>query len=275
MSIYAIGDVQGCFDELLHLLDFIAFDEHSDQLWFVGDLVNRGKNSLETLRFVKNLGSAAVTVLGNHDIHLLVSASFPERAKKKDTLHAILNAPDCDELLDWLRQQPLFHYAHDFGLLHAGLPPQWDLAQTQKMARLAETALRGADYKQLLAQLYDNQPNVWSEDLTGIEQLRFIINCFTRMRFCDKEGRLDFENSGELGSQPAHLMPWFMLPERKTAQTKLIFGHWSALGFYAEKNCYAIDTGCVWGRELTALRLNADTIKRFSVSSTIPPRYVR
>ncbi len=275
MSIYAIGDVQGCYDELLHLLDFIAFDEHSDQLWFVGDLVNRGSHSLETLRFVKKLGSAAVTVLGNHDIHLLVSANFPERVKKKDTLNAVLNAPDCGELLDWLRQKPLFHYENGFGLLHAGLPPQWDLAKTQAMAALAQAVLRGSNYKILLSRLYDNQPDLWSEDLAGMEQLRFIFNCFTRMRFCDEHGRLDFQYSCELGSQPEHLIPWFMLPERKTAQIKLIFGHWSALGFYSKENCYAIDTGCVWGRELTALRLDGEIMQHFSVPAVdgkTPPR---
>jgi bis(5'-nucleosyl)-tetraphosphatase (symmetrical) len=243
-------------------------------LWFVGDLVNRGAKSLETLRFVKQLGSAAITVLGNHDIHLLVTAIFPERIKKKDTLNAILNAPDKDELLDWLRQQPLFHYAHGFGLLHAGLPPQWDLAQTQSMATLAETALRGSNYQTLLSQLYDNQPDVWTDELNGMAQLRFIINCFTRMRFCEVNGRLDFENSGELGSQPAHLFPWFALPDRKTANTKLIFGHWSALGYYTGQNCYAIDTGCIWGRELTAIRLDNDTVQPFSVKSKPPSKRV-
>ncbi len=272
MAIYAIGDVQGCFDELLILLDKISFNERSDRLWFVGDLVNRGAKSLETLRFVKNLGTAAITVLGNHDIHLLVTANFPERAKKKDTLNAILTAPDKDELLDWLRHRPLFHYENGFGLLHAGLPPQWDLAQTQTMATLAETALRGADYQTLLAQLYDNQPNVWSDDLAGIEQLRFIFNCFTRMRFCDKEGRLDFKNNGGMGSQPAYVLPWFEVQHRKTANTKLIFGHWAALGYYTEQNCFAIDTGCIWGRELTAIRLDGDTVQRFSVASKVPPK---
>ena len=266
MSIYAIGDIQGCFDDLMRLLDKIEFDENSDQLWFVGDFVNRGEKSLETLRFVKNLGSAAVTVLGNHDIHLLVTANFPERIKKKDTMHAIFAAPDCDELLDWLRHKPLFHYENGFGLLHAGLPPQWDLLQTIVMARLAEQALRANDYKNLLAQLYGNSPDLWTGELTGIEQIRFIINCFTRMRFCDKNGRLDFENSGELGSQSSNLKPWFELPQRKTYDTKLIFGHWSALGFHVSQNCYAIDTGCVWGRELTALQLDSDGVKRFSVA---------
>jgi bis(5'-nucleosyl)-tetraphosphatase (symmetrical) len=194
-----------------------------------------------------------------------VTANFPERIKRKDTMHAIFAAPDCDELVNWLRHKPLFHYENGFGLLHAGLPPQWDLLQTIVMAKLAEQALQADDYANLLAQLYGNSPNLWSGELAGIEQIRFIINCFTRMRFCDKNGRLEFENSGELGSQPPHLKPWFELPQRKTADVKLIFGHWSALGFYQSHNCYAIDTGCVWGRELTALRL--DDLTRFSVSA--------
>ena len=267
MAIYAIGDVQGCFDDLVRLLDEIEFNEHSDQLWFVGDLVNRGEKSLETLRFIKNLGTAAVTVLGNHDIHLLITANFPVRIKKKDTLQAIFNAPDCDELLDWLRHKPLFHYENGVGLLHAGLPPQWDLLQTIVMARLAEQALQSEDYKTLLMQLYGNSPDLWTTELTGIEQLRFIINCFTRIRFCDKNGRLDFQNSGELGSQPSNLKPWFDVPQRKTADVKLVFGHWSALGFYETQNCYGSDTGCIWGRELTALRLDSNNVKRFSITS--------
>lgn len=268
MAIYAIGDIQGCFDELLALLDKIAFNEHGDQLWFAGDLVNRGNKSLETLRFIKNLGNAAITVLGNHDIHLLLTSTFPERAKKKDTLQAIFKAPDGDELVDWLRQKPLFHYSDELkiGLLHAGLPPQWNLSQTQAMAELAQNSLRSTNYPKLLAKLYGNQPDLWSDDFKGIEQIRFIVNCFTRMRFCDKNGRLDFENSGEIGSQSKNLLPWFEIKNRKTAEVKLVFGHWAALGFYAGNNCYAIDTGCVWGRELTALRLDNGLFERFSVS---------
>ena len=176
MSIYAIGDVQGCFDELQALLDLIAFNPNNDQLWFAGDLVNRGEKSLETLRFVKQLGTSAVTVLGNHDIHLLMSAHFPERMKKKDTLQRILNAPDCEELLHWLRQQPLFHYENGMGLLHAGVPAPWDLAQTQHMATIAQTALRADNYHNTLSALYSNQPDTWSENLSEIAQLRFIVN---------------------------------------------------------------------------------------------------
>lgn len=268
MAIYAIGDIQGCFDELQLLLEKIKFNEKHDQLWFVGDLVNRGAKSLETLRFIKNLGDCAITVLGNHDVHLLVAAHFPERVKYKDTIHAILAAPDCAELLSWLRNRPLFYYDQvlKIGLLHAGLPPQWDLAQTQKMARLGEIALQAND-KNFLAQLYGDLPNLWREDLTGIEQLRFIFNCFTRMRFCNENGQLDFVYNGNLGSQPSHLQPWFSVPHRKTVKLKLVFGHWAALGFYQKDNCFGIDTGCIWGNELTALRLDSGQFERFSVNA--------
>lgn len=266
MAIYAIGDIQGCFDELLHLLEKIQFNEKNDQLWFVGDLVNRGAKSLETLRFIKQLGNCAVTVLGNHDVHLLVAAHFPERVKHKDTIRAIFDAPDCEEMLTWLRNRPLFHYDENLktGLVHAGLPPQWDLAKTKMMARLGEAALQAND-KNFLAQLYGDLPNFWSEELTGMELIRFIFNCFTRMRFCTESGQLDFAYNGELGSQPANLKAWFSLSNRKTADVKLVFGHWAALGFYQENNCFGIDTGCVWGNELTALRLDSGKFERFSV----------
>lgn len=265
MAHYAIGDLQGCFDELLALLDKISFNQDNDILWFVGDLVNRGEKSLETLRFIKKLGDSAVTVLGNHDIHLLLTANFPEKVKRKDTLQTILDAPDCKELLNWLRTKPLFHYDDELriGLLHAGLPPQWNLAQTQAMAKLAEKALQANNYADFLGQLYGDFPDLWSEKLHGIEQLRFIFNCFTRMRFCEANGRLDFEYNGELGSQPKHLQPWFEIQNRKTANVQLVFGHWAALGFYEKNNCFAIDTGCVWGRELTALRLDSGKFERF------------
>jgi bis(5'-nucleosyl)-tetraphosphatase (symmetrical) len=264
MSIYAIGDIQGCHDELLRLLDTINFNESSDQLWFAGDLVNRGPKSLETLRFVKALGDAAVTVLGNHDLHLLAAASSPEQAGKHDTLAPVLNAPDRDELLDWLRHRPLFHYNDDFCLVHAGLPPQWDFNKTRKMALFAERALRGPDYQRLLTHMYGNKPDIWSPTLTGMAKLRFIINCFTRMRYCDAYGRLDFINSGPLGSQPEKLMPWFQVPKRKNANLRIIFGHWSTLGYYEGFNCYAIDTGCLWGGQLTALKLDGQ-VQRFSI----------
>jgi len=264
MSIYAIGDIQGCFDDLLRLLDAISFNENTDQLWFAGDLVNRGPKSLETLRFVKSLGSSANTVLGNHDMHLLAASCLQKIADNKNTLSKVLEAPDRDELIYWLRHRPLFHYNDDFCLLHAGLPPQWDFKKTQKMASLAEQALKSPDYQVFLKQMYGNKPNIWSTSLKGISRLRFIINCFTRMRYCDVNGRLDFAHSGPLGSQPKNLLPWFEVPKRKNADMRIIFGHWSTLGYYEGPNYYAIDTGCLWGGQLTALKLG-EQVQRISI----------
>ncbi len=255
MSIYAIGDIQGCYDELLRLLDVIQFDQHKDQLWFAGDLVNRGPKSLETLRFVKSLGSSAISVLGNHDLHLLATAFKQRKAHKKDSLSEILAAPDRDELLDWLRHRPLFHHQKDFCLLHAGLPPQWDFEKTKAMANKAEKTLRDDDYLEFFKVMYGDQPNIWSSDLKGMDKIRFIINCFTRMRYCDKHGKMDFKHSGAPGTQPNYLMPWFKVPKRQSKEMTIIFGHWSTLGYYQGDNCYAIDTGCLWGGELTALEL--------------------
>jgi bis(5'-nucleosyl)-tetraphosphatase (symmetrical) len=264
MSIYAIGDIQGCFDELLRLLDTISFNEHTDQLWFAGDLVNRGYKSLETLRFIKSLGDSAVSVLGNHDLHLLAASCASKISNKKDTLLPILEAPDRDELIYWLRHRPLFHFNDDFCMVHAGLPPQWDFKKTKKMALLAEQALKDPDYHVFLKQMYGNKPNVWSSSLKGVERLRFIINCFTRMRYCDVNGRLDFIQSGPPGSQPKNLVPWFSVPKRKNADMRIIFGHWASLGYYEGSNCYGIDTGCIWGGQLTAIKLD-EPVQRFSI----------
>jgi bis(5'-nucleosyl)-tetraphosphatase (symmetrical) len=263
MAIYAIGDVQGCYDDLQRLLDTIAFDPQTDELWFAGDLVNRGPKSLEVLRFVKSLGDTAIAVLGNHDLHLL-AAYDSGIVHKKDTFRPVLEAPDAAELIDWLRFRPLFHTNGEFCLLHAGLPPQWDLEKAQEMARLAEGVLQGDDYRHFLGQMYGNQPDLWSDELEGVPLLRFIVNCFTRMRFVDAEGRLDFEHDGPPGSQPAHLMPWFDAPNRRNADLRIVFGHWSQLGYYDGHNCYAIDTGCLWGGQLTALRLG-DSVERISI----------
>jgi bis(5'-nucleosyl)-tetraphosphatase (symmetrical) len=264
MTTYAIGDIQGCFDDLLRLLDKISFDNRHDQLWFAGDLVNRGPKSLETLRFVKALGPSAITVLGNHDLHLLATAYQVRKKHRKDSLNPILEAADKDELLFWLRQQPLFHYNDDFCLLHAGLPPQWDFKKTQKMALKVEKVLQSPDYQELLKQMYGDKPDIWSKDLKGINRLRFIINCFTRLRYCDNEGRLDFSHKGSPGSQPKSLLPWFAVPGRKSSSMRIIFGHWSTLGYYAQNNFYGIDSGCLLGGQLTAIRLEKK-IKRFSV----------
>ncbi len=264
MTIYAIGDVQGCFDDLKRLLDVIKFDKNIDQLWFAGDLVNRGPKSLETLRFVKALGKSAQTVLGNHDLHLLATAYKHRTPRKKDSLTDVLQAPDRDELLHWLRHQPLFHYNDKFCLLHAGLPPQWDFSTTKKMALRVEKALQKDDYKKFFKSMYGDKPAIWSPELRGMARNRFIVNCFTRLRYCDKNGKLDFKSKGAVGTQPKHLMPWFAVPDRKSLELQIVFGHWSTLGFYQGYNCHAIDTGCLWGGELSALRLS-DKVKRFSV----------
>ncbi len=264
MAIYAIGDVQGCYDDLLRLLEAVKFDQSVDQLWFAGDLVNRGPQSLLTLRFVKSLGERAITVLGNHDLHLLAAASAEKKSLKKNALFQVLEAPDCAELMEWLRFRPLFYHQDGYCMLHAGLPPQWDFVKTQKLARKVERVLQGADYRKFLSEMYGNKPNKWSSHLRGVGQLRFIVNCFTRMRYCTKEGSLDFDCNGPPGTQAKGLLPWFQVPQRKSADMRIIFGHWSALGFYAGDNCYGIDTGCLWGGQLTALRLG-DTVERISI----------
>ncbi|MCK5888389.1 MAG: symmetrical bis(5'-nucleosyl)-tetraphosphatase [Methylococcales bacterium] len=266
MAIYAIGDIQGCFDDLLRLLDVIKFDDNTDQLWFAGDLVNRGPKSLETLRFVKSLGDAAQTVLGNHDLHLLATAFKQRKPRKKDSLSEVLEAPDREELLFWLRQQPLFHHNETFCLVHAGVPPQWDFQKIKKMAKKAEAKLRGENHLKFFKYMYGDTPNKWSSELKGMEKIRFIVNCFTRMRYCELDGTLDFSYSSAVGTQPKHLMPWFTLPDRKSEDMRIIFGHWSTLGYFEGNNVYAIDTGCLWGGQLTAIKLG-ETVKKISVES--------
>jgi len=262
MAVYAIGDVQGCFDELQALLALIDFDPRLDQLWFAGDLVNRGPKSLETLRFVRSLD--AVTVLGNHDLHLLASAFIPGRRKRKDTLQNIIDAADANEMLDWLRHRPLLHHdaTASYTLIHAGLPPQWDLQTAKACAAEVEQALQGNDYVEFLAAMYGNQPDVWDSAMTGWERLRFITNCFTRLRYCDSDGRLALEEKGPPGSQPKYLKPWFEWPERKSRDLRILFGHWSTLGAYDAPGIHALDTGCLWGGQLTAIRLCSDEAER-------------
>lgn len=264
MATYAIGDIQGCFDDLQRLLAKINFNKKTDTLWFAGDLVNRGPKSLETLRFIKSLGDSAVCVLGNHDLHLLATAYNLSPFKAKDTLAEILAADDKDELLDWLRHRPLFHYNEYFCLLHAGLPPQWDFLTAKKMAKEVENILRSKHYLDFFSIMYGNKPKQWNKHLTEEEQLRFTVNCFTRMRFCDSQGKLDFRYNGGLGSQEEHLMPWFDVPNRKSLGLNIIFGHWSALGYHKSNQCYGIDTGCLWGGQLTALKLGKRP-KRISI----------
>jgi bis(5'-nucleosyl)-tetraphosphatase (symmetrical) len=263
MAVYAIGDIQGCYAELLGLLEQIGFDERDDRLWFAGDLVNRGPHSLETLRFVRSLN--AVTVLGNHDLHLLASACDPRQRKRKDTLQAILEAPDADELLTWLRHQPLLHHdaTLDYTMVHAGLALQWNLATAQACAGEVEAVLRSDRYPEFFSAMYGNEPASWSPALKGWERLRFITNCFTRLRYCDGSGRLALEKKGPPGSQPAHLRPWFDWPQRNSRDLRIVFGHWSTLGAFDAPGIHALDTGCLWGGKLTACRLDTAVPQRF------------
>lgn len=259
MAIYALGDIQGCYDELCTALDAVAFDPGRDRLWFVGDLVNRGPKSLEVLRFVHGLGDAAISVLGNHDLHLLAIASGNESQAGKDNLTSILEAPDRDELLHWLRQRPLMHYDPklDFALLHAGLPPQWTIAMAGMHAHEVEQVLRGDGYAEFFHHMYGNKPKRWSEALEGMDRLRFITNCFTRLRFCTPKGKLRLKEKGPPGTQKdPKAMPWFDVPGRASRGTRIVFGHWSTLGYVARNNVWAIDTGCLWGGSLTLLRID-------------------
>ncbi len=254
MATYAIGDVQGCYDALCTLLDRIGFDPAADSLWFAGDLVNRGPQSLATLRLVRALGAGAITVLGNHDLHLIAVAHGNLRHHRKDTFHDVLNAPDRDELIDWLCHQCLLH--HDAGLgytlIHAGLPPQWDLATAQRCAREVEIRLRGADRGAFMAHLYGDTPDIWDEALDGFQRARFIVNCLTRLRYCAPDGRLALAYKGPPGSQPKPYLPWFALPQRASLGLTLLFGHWSTLGAYDAPGVHALDTACLWGGKLTA-----------------------
>lgn len=262
MATYAIGDIQGCDDELALLLDRIAFDPTADTVWFVGDLVNRGPKSLSVLRRVKALGKAAVVVLGNHDLHLLATAYGGESRKSKDTIDDVMRAPDRDELLAWLREQPVLHHDERLGytMLHAGLPPQWDLLKAQQCARELESALRDdASCQELFRHMYGDQPNRWSDDLAGFDRLRFITNCLTRLRFCRADGTLELKYKGTIAQAPRDVLPWFRVPARRSRGMRIVCGHWSALGYHSEDGVLSIDTGCVWGQRLCAVRLDEET----------------
>ncbi|MES9884293.1 MAG: symmetrical bis(5'-nucleosyl)-tetraphosphatase [Sedimenticola sp.] len=258
MAIYAIGDIQGCYDELMRLLEKIDFDPAKDTLWFAGDLVNRGPNSLQVLRFVRGLRTSAVSVLGNHDLHLLAISEGNLKHKSKDrTLDPILKAEDRDELLHWLRHRPLMHHdkKRGFSLVHAGLPPQWDIATARSCAKEVETVLKGKGLHEYCMQMYGNQPDSWSPKLEGMDRLRFITNCFTRIRYCDATGALALREKCTPGTQRDKLVPWFEHPDRASRHDRIIFGHWSTLGYRQQSNVWAVDTGCLWGGQLTALRL--------------------
>jgi bis(5'-nucleosyl)-tetraphosphatase (symmetrical) len=255
MSTYAIGDIQGGYAEFEQLLLEINFKAEKDQLWLVGDLVNRGPDSLAILRRVKSLGNAAITVLGNHDLHLLAVAAGVAELHHSDTLKEILNAPDRDELLTWLRQQRMIHVQDNHVLLHAGLFPDWDVQQAQELAHDVELALRGDEYVTFLDKMYGNTPHQWDEALKGYTRLRAITNALTRMRICSAEGEMQFKFKGELTDIPEGYMPWFDVPDRASASATVVFGHWSALSLIIRPNVIALDTGCLWGGKLTAIRL--------------------
>lgn len=257
MATYFIGDLQGCFKEFQLVLEKAQFDPKNDHLFLAGDLVARGENSLECLRFVKSLGNTAQTVLGNHDLHLLATHAGLKKPKAKDKVEAILNAPDVDELMDWLRHQPLCVHLEEENILlsHAGIAPDWDKETALSCAKEVETLLQSENYTALLAQMYDEEPRQWSADLQGIERLRYIINVFTRMRFCEKNHRFDFACKLPPQNAPENLRPWYELNNPLYQSTHIIFGHWASLvGEKTPPKIFALDTGCVWGNYLTLLR---------------------
>jgi len=256
MATYAIGDIQGCFEALERMLELIEFDAASDHLWFVGDLVNRGPDSLAALRFVKDLGDRAITVLGNHDLHLLTVAAGFAHLHRGDTLREILDAPDRDDLLDWLRKQKLMHADEGWTMVHAGLLPQWSIARALELAGEVEAALGGEDYRDVLHSMYGNQPEAWHDELSGADRLRVIINAMTRLRLCTRTGTMDFHHKTAPRLLPPGYFPWYAVPGRASAGQPILFGHWSTLGLHASTDVVALDSGCLWGNALSAMRLN-------------------
>jgi bis(5'-nucleosyl)-tetraphosphatase (symmetrical) len=273
VATYAIGDIQGCYREFQALLVAVDFDAARDRLWLTGDLVNRGPHSLAVLRAVKALGERAIVVLGNHDLHLIGCARIAQaRPRRKDTIQDVLAAPDRDELIDWLRHRPLLHHdaALGYTLVHAGLPPQWDLATARACAQEVETRLRGADYAALLAEMYSDEPRRWSAGLRGPPRARFIINALTRIRYCTVDGDIDLREKGEPGGADTALVPWFAARQRASRALAVVFGHWSSLRLTsaecAQARVYPLDTGAVWGGSLSAMRLEDGV--RYAVPST-------
>ncbi|MBB1473869.1 symmetrical bis(5'-nucleosyl)-tetraphosphatase [Luteimonas sp. MC1782] len=274
MAIWAIGDLQGCLGPTERLLERIRFDPARDRLWFCGDLVNRGGESLETLRLVHSLRANAVTVLGNHDLSLLAIADRREDEQRKVNadLQRVLFAPDRDELLDWLRVQPLVHADHDLGwmMVHAGLAPKWTVADAEALAREVEASIQGKDRRRLFKQMYGDRP-AWSPGLRGTDRERAIINTFTRMRYCSPRGRIAFEEKGAPGTQQPGLYPWYAVPGRIERGLKVVCGHWSSLGLFIGHGVHAIDTGAVWGGMLTALRLDSEELQVVQVPGRPQP----
>ena len=271
MAIYAIGDIQGCDDELSRLLDKINFSEDRDQLWFTGDLVNRGPKSLQTLRRVRALGTSAITVLGNHDLHLLATAYHHRAPGRKDTLDDILSAPDRYDLFEWLRSRPLMHVDTDLDvtMVHAGLHPDWSIEQAQSLAQEVELVLRSDEHAVFYKHMYGDKPQRWSDDLKSWSRLRFITNIFTRLRYCDEQGRTSMNSKGAPGTQPADQHPWFEIAHRRSKNDAIIFVHWSTLALvndYPFENVYPLDTGCLWGGKLTAMRIDDKPYQTISIA---------
>jgi bis(5'-nucleosyl)-tetraphosphatase (symmetrical) len=255
MATYAIGDVQGCYEPLLRLIQHIRFDPTTDRLWFVGDLVNRGPDSLSVLRYIKSLGPRAIVVLGNHDLFLLAVAENIASVRPEDTLQTILAAPDRDELLAWLRQQRLLYREGPFTMVHAGLLPQWSIDDAEKLAREAEISLQSPAYREVLRALYPSKHLQWSSQLTSPTRLATIIKVLTKLRACSPDGRMESSYNGHPDRIPSGYFPWFKVQNQWSRDTTIVCGHWAALGLHCEERLLAIDSGCVWGRELTALRL--------------------
>ena len=258
MRLFAIGDIQGCAASFDALLRKIAFRPSRDRLWLVGDLVNRGPDSLAVLRRVMGLGRSVTCVLGNHDLHLLATVAGRRELSPADTFRDVLEAPDLGAIVDWLRHRPLVHHDRSAKrlLVHAGVPPAWSAGQARAEARDVETLLRGRKWRYALRAMYGGEPSAWSPKLRGADRRRFAINALTRMRYCDRRGRLDLSYSGAPGTQPKGLIPWFDVPDRRAANTHIVFGHWAALGLLRRSDVTALDTGCVWGNYLTAVRLD-------------------
>lgn len=270
MATYVIGDLQGCLTPLVQLLEQISYSPGQDKLWFAGDLINRGHESLETLRFIKSLGDNATVVLGNHDLHLLAISFGHGKLKRGDTLMEILTARDRDELIDWLRSQPLCHYDAELNIImsHAGIPPCWDLSKTLTLAKEVEDKLQSDNVDEYFATMYGNTPDLWDDKLTGLDRLRAITNYLTRMRFCDENSKLDLKSKEGVDTAAKGYAPWFNYPTKLPEGCHIVFGHWAAIeGETKKSRIHALDTGCVWGGSLTALRL--EDMQRFSTPCTI------
>nr|MBF0684610.1 symmetrical bis(5'-nucleosyl)-tetraphosphatase [Pseudomonas sp.] len=264
-SIWAIGDLQGCCQALDRLLAHPEIAADADaRFWFAGDVVNRGPTSLATLRRVIELGDRAVTVLGNHDLHLVATAAGERRLRKSDTICEILNAPDAKRLIEWVRTRPLAHFEEGHLMVHAGVLPSWEPQQVRGYAAEVEAVLRGSGWKKFMSKMYGNEPAAWRDNLKGADRLRVIVNALTRMRFCSAGGVMEFDGKETAADAPAGYMPWFDVPGRKTAGTPIIFGHWSTLGLVQRPDLLALDTGCVWGGQLTAVRLHDRKIVQIS-----------